>query len=508
MRLDYKWRASMIAGIALFLSVLDNTIVAVALPRMREYFHSTVTSVNWVAIAYFLAQAAAIPVTGYFVDRLGTKRVFLAALTGFLIGSAFCVVAPREGWLIAARVLQGLGGGAIFPVGFTIVYRAFPAVERINATTVIGGPVLLAPALGPTLGGYLTTAFDWPAIFFINLPVGGIALVLAAVFLRNHGTEFTAQDRSSQASGHLDLLGLLLSMSAFTLFVLALTLLGQWGVTDAWALGLLGLSLLLVTSFVLVELNVEDPVMDLRLFLSFTFSISTVLMCLLSVFVIGSLFLIPYFLVNVTGYSALAVGYSLLSLGVTTGLGAALSGVLYKRFGPRTVITFGFLLLVLSSCALTRLTVSTTGLSLQLWLSLRGLGFGLTLVPLQTLAFAVVEEGALARATSLLNVLRQVFSALGVALLTALLATQTRHYQNAESTHVLCSRLGPDPSHCIWRHATTMGLNESFLWVALATGACMLAGLFVGRDPVLEEARRNETERQKGGCAATLSASV
>lgn len=509
MRLEYKWYASITAGMALFLSVLDNTIVAVALPRMREYFHTSLTLVNWVAIAYFLAQAAAIPITGYLSDRLGTKPVFLAALSGFLIGSAFCVVAPDAGWLIAARVLQGLGGGAIFPVAFTIVYRAFPAIERINATTVIGGPVLLAPALGPTIGGYLTTTFDWPAIFAINLPIGGVALALAVMLLRDRQTELAFLVKPRRASGAFDLSGLLLSMSGFTLFVLGLTLLGQLGSTSPWALGLLGLSVLLLASFVLVELNVQDPVMDLRLFLSFSFSISSILMCLLSVFVIGSLFLIPYFLVNVSGYSALAVGWSLLSLGVSTGIGTALSGVFYKRFGPRAVIAVGFLLLGLSSYALTKLTVSTTGPSLQLWLSLRGLGFGLTLVPLQTLAFAVVKEDELARAASLLNVLRQVFSALGVALLTALLAAKSHYYQNAATTHAACARAVSRLDDCISRHATTLGLNDTFLWVAAATGGCMLAGLCVGRDPVLEEAKQGTATQKKDGCAeSSLSASA
>lgn len=182
--LEYKWQAAIIVGLGLFLSVLDNTIVSVALPAMRQTFNTDFDTITWVVTAYFLAQAAVIPVTGYLSDRAGTKLVFVVAMSIFIVGSALSVVAPSKEALVAARVIQGIGGGALWPTSFAIAYRAFPRHEWGRATTIIGVPVLLAPALGPVMGGYLTTTFDWRAIFTINLPIGFAALVLGSSLLR------------------------------------------------------------------------------------------------------------------------------------------------------------------------------------------------------------------------------------------------------------------------------------------------------------------------------------
>ncbi len=207
MRLDYKWQAALITALGLFMAVLDNTIVSVALPQMADAFHTDISTITWVATAYFLAQAAVIPVTGYLSDRIGTKTVFLSALAVFTIGSGLCAISPTHTALIAFRVLQGVGGGALFPTAFAIIYRVFPPAERGPASAVIGVPILLAPAFGPTLGGFLTTTFDWHAIFTINLPIGVIAFTLAAVFLRGRAADRVAMGEEPVASRSFDLLG-------------------------------------------------------------------------------------------------------------------------------------------------------------------------------------------------------------------------------------------------------------------------------------------------------------
>ena len=171
MRLDYKWQAALITALGLFMAVLDNTIVSVALPQMADAFHTDTATIAWVATAYFLAQAAVIPMTGYLSDRSARSRLS-SALAVFTIGSGLCAIAPGDTGLMGFRVFQGIGGGALFPIVFTMVYRLFPPTDRGPASAVIGVPILLAPAFGPTIGGYLTTTFDWSAIFTINLPLG------------------------------------------------------------------------------------------------------------------------------------------------------------------------------------------------------------------------------------------------------------------------------------------------------------------------------------------------
>src|SRR5689334_9487412 len=213
------------------MAVLDNTIVSVARPQMQAYFHTDLDTINWVSTAYFLAQAAVIPITGYLSDLIGSKRVFLTALAIFTIGSALCAIAPNEHLLIAFRVLQGIGGGALFPTAFAITFRVFPPTERGLAGAVIGVPVLLAPAFGPTVGGLLTTAFDWHAIFLVNLPIGVIAFLLGFFILRGRGADAAVAGEPAADRGRFDVLGLVLAMTGFTALVYGITEAGNssWG---------------------------------------------------------------------------------------------------------------------------------------------------------------------------------------------------------------------------------------------------------------------------------------
>ncbi|HET9979908.1 MAG TPA: DHA2 family efflux MFS transporter permease subunit, partial [Ktedonobacterales bacterium] len=315
MRLDYKWQAALITALGLFMAVLDNTIVSVALPQMAHTFHTDISTITWVATAYFLAQAAVIPVTGYLSDRIGSKTVFLSALALFTIGSALCAISPSHTLLIAFRVLQGIGGGALFPTAFAIIYRVFPPEERGPASAVIGVPILLAPAFGPTLGGYLTTTFDWHAIFTINIPIGIIAFTLAAIFLRGRAADRAAMGGEIAASQRFDLLGLVLAMGGFTTLVYGITEAGTQGWGDRTVDIYLAIGAVLLIAFVIVELRSNDPVMDMRLFKNYTFTISNVLMWALGAFLFGSLFLLPYFFEQVEGLTPLSAGEILISQG-------------------------------------------------------------------------------------------------------------------------------------------------------------------------------------------------
>src|SRR5579875_163024 len=224
--MHYKWRAAIIVALGLFMAILDNTIVNVALPAMQAAFNTDRNTIIWVVTGYFLAQAAIIPAVGYLSDRVGTKTVFLTALALFVVGSALCSFVPSAGitigstviggekLLVAFRVIQGLGGGAIFPVAFAITFRVFPPAERGPASALIGVPVLLAPVFGPTIGGYLTKYYDWPAIFKVNLPIGVVTFILGLLILRGHQKEVALGDElAASTQKGFDVLGLVLAMA-------------------------------------------------------------------------------------------------------------------------------------------------------------------------------------------------------------------------------------------------------------------------------------------------------
>src|SRR6202022_547816 len=199
----YRWRVAAVVALGLFMAILDNTIVSVTLPQMQKAFHTDFETITWVASAYFLAQAAVIPIVGYLSDRIGSKLVFLTALILFTAGSALCAFAPTKEALIAFRVFQGIGGGALLPVAFAIIFRIFPPTERGMANALLGIPMMMAPAFGPTVGGYLSTSFTWNAIFTINIPIGVVALVLAILVLPGRKADLKNREGRRGGGGSL-----------------------------------------------------------------------------------------------------------------------------------------------------------------------------------------------------------------------------------------------------------------------------------------------------------------
>jgi len=503
----YRWQVTAVVAIGLFMAILDNTIVSVTLPQMQKAFHTDFESITWVATAYFLAQAAVIPIVGYLSDRVGSKLVFLIALALFTIGSTLCALAPTKEALIAFRVFQGIGGGALLPMAFAIIFRIFPPTERAAATAVLGIPIMMAPAFGPTIGGFLSTNFNWNAIFTVNIPIGVVALVLAILVLPGRKAESEQQAGPTGPIGRkrFDIAGLMLSMVGFTALVYGITQAGSKGWGDATVLTFIIGGAAVLVAFVVVELRVSDPVIDMRLFTNYTFTIANIVMWVVAAVLFGSVFLLPLFFENIQGASALTAGELLISQGLAMGVGMALSGTLYNRVGPRILTTIGLVLVVVGTFSLTQLNVNTTGQSLQIWLILRGLGLGFSNPPLQTLAMSAVSNRAMAKASSLVSVTRIVASAIGVAGLTTYLTQQAAAHglaigkaiQAGLATHqfsgvaATCVKLaGPTLNQaavqaCVMRQASAQGLDDTFWVVLICCAASIVLALILGRDPAI-----------------------
>ncbi len=509
MRLSYRWQAALVIVLGMLMPVLDSTIVSVVLPQIATAFRTDYQTITWVGTGYFLANAAIIPIVGYLSDRIGGKTMLLLCLALFTLGSALCVVAPTEQWLIGFRILQGLGGGALVPLGMAMIFRFFGPTERAGAVVLLMLALLLGPAFGPTLGGYLATNFSWNAIFTINLPLGVVALILTFLVLRENahaGTPATEGEAGSDAPGaqRFDLPGLALSMAGFSALVYGITEAGSRGWTDTSVLAFLTIGSVLLVAFIIAELRATDPVMDVRLFRSYTFTMANILTWATVAVLFGSLFLLPYFFEGVEGLSSLTTGEILISQGLAMAVGLAIGGKLYNKVGPRILAVTGVAIVALSMLGFTRLDVTTTGADLQLWLILRGVGLGLVGQPLQTLAVSVVSNQQMAKATSLISATKMVFGAVGVAVLTTYLTQQTTTHAGeiaaGFSTHPVSEvaatclaqvgqQAGP-LQQCVAQHALTLGLNDTFLFSLIGCLVCTALALFVGRDPALEAAKR------------------
>ncbi|HVB73598.1 MAG TPA: DHA2 family efflux MFS transporter permease subunit, partial [Ktedonobacteraceae bacterium] len=459
-------------------------------------------TITWIGTGYFLANAAIIPIVGYISDRVGAKTIFLIALGVFTLGSALCAFAPNPQALIAFRVLQGIGGGALLPVAMAMIFRLFGPTERAGAMSLLMIPLLLGPAFGPVLGGYLATRFSWNAIFTINLPLGVVAFVLSLLVLRGRAADQEANGTNESGGKGFDLLGLLLSMGGFTAFVYGINRAGTDGWGNSTVIAFLAAGGVLLAAFVIVELLVKDPVMNVRLFRSYTFSMANFLIWVTTAVLFGSIFLLPYFFEGVEGLSAMTTGEILIAQGLAMAVGLAASGRFYNRVGPRLLSVIGAAIVAVSMIGFTRLTVTTTGADVQIWLILRGLGLGLVAQPLQTLAVSVVSNKQMAKATSLMSSTKTVFGAVGVAVLTSYLTQRaTTHATDALANCAqVAQRAGVHSMvfrACVSQHALTMGMNDTFLFSLIGCAICAVLAIFVGRDPALEAAkaakRRGET---------------
>lgn len=436
--LPYKWIVALVVIFGVFMSVLDQTIVTIAIPRFQTAFGAGLTDVQWVLTAYTLTLGVVTPTTAFFADRLGTKRFYLIALALFTVGSALCGLAWSLGALIFFRILQALGGAFLFPLAITQLYRAFPLEERGLAGGVFAVAALLAPAVGPTLGGYFITYASWPLIFYSNIPVGLVGLLLGIMLLR---------EVPSALRTPFDFPGFLLVASGLAAVLYALS----DASTDGWGSGkvlsfLCG-GLILLGLFVLVELTIVrrggHPLVDLQLFTNGPFLSSNLVSALLTFAFFGGFFLLPVYWQNLRGLNAYQAGLQLLPFAFASMVAALVGGRLVDRIGVRWVVLPGLIILALTTWGFADLTLFTPYWQQQLLLLVRGVGFGLVLQPLSVAALSRIRPERFALASSLYTVIRFVFTSLGVAVLASLVQTQTKvHYTHLAELVTPASRLG------------------------------------------------------------------
>ncbi|GAC1624321.1 MAG: DHA2 family efflux MFS transporter permease subunit [Ktedonobacteraceae bacterium] len=419
--LAYKWVVASVVVFGVFMSILDQTIVNIAIPRLQTAFGADIHSVQWVLTAYILTQGVITPTAGYFADTLGTKRFYIISLGAFTLGSVLCGLAWSLPALIFFRILQGAGGAALFPLSITMLFREFPPQERGIASGVFGVPALLAPAIGPTLGGYLVTYAGWQAIFFINLPIGILAIVLVSIFIR---------ETQVQINQRFDFLGFF-----FVAVGLATLLYGLSDAsTDGWGSGqvigsVVG-GLLALAIFVAVELAIirreGRPLLDLRLFTNWPFTVSIIASLFVIFSLFGGVFLFPVYLQSLRGQSAFAAGLLLLPQAIAAMVSTIVGGRLVDRIGVRGVMIPGLLVLAFATWQLSSLSLYSTYGWIQFVLIIRGLALGLCIQPLTVAGLSEIPSYQLAQASSLNTVARAVASSLGIAVLATLVQTQTQ----------------------------------------------------------------------------------
>lgn len=418
-RLAYKWKVLISVIFGIFMIILDTTVVNVAFQTIRREYNTSLSNSQWVISIYTLALGIATPLSGFLSDRFGIKRMYVGGLGTFVLGSLLCGLAPALSssiWLlVAARALQGFGGGIAQPLGSALLFSTFPPNEQGTALGIFGIALVVAPALGPILGGLLVDQGVWRWIFFINIPIGIVGVALATRFLR---------ERKPERVPALDPLGLLSAVVGFGAVLYAASIAaeqgwGSAGVLTWFAVG--GVSLVL---FVIVELFVaKEPLLNLRLFGNTTFLTASLIGYVTVIGLFGAEFLMPVYLQALRGRTALQTGFILLPLALTSGVITPLAGRLYDRIGPRVLIVTGFSILLINTWQLSQIQADTPIGWILFLLALRGAALGFTIQTTFATALAAVPRHALARGSSLINGTRFVVQSIGVAVLATVLAS-------------------------------------------------------------------------------------
>ncbi len=410
----YVWRIAPVIVLGTIMSILDTTIVNVALDTLGRELHATLSSIQWVVTGYMLALAAVIPISGWASRRLGAKNVWLFSVLMFTLGSTLCGIATSPTELIAFRVLQGIGGGMIMPVGQLMMASAAGPKNMGKITAITGVPAMLAPILGPTIGGAILQVTSWRWIFFVNVPIGIIAITAGLRLI--HRSE-RARDGES-----LDYLGLILMAAGLPLFTYGLAEIGALGTFESARVIIpIIVGLGLIGAFIWHALRARRPLLELHLYRRPTFSAAAVCMFLVGAAMFGSMILFPLYWQNIRHQSVIDTGM----LSAPQGLGMALvmpfAGKLTDRHGGGLLALLGVTLTTIFTLPLAMVGAHTSTAYLLVMMFLRGTGIAFAFVPTMTAAFASLKHSELSDATPQLNVIQRVGGSIGTAILAVVL---------------------------------------------------------------------------------------
>jgi EmrB/QacA subfamily drug resistance transporter len=477
-----------------FVSVLDTTIVNVAISRIQTEFGGTTDQVQWVANGYTLAEGVVVPLSAWLSARFELSRLYILSLLGFGAGSALCGLAGSLNTLVAFRIVQAIGGGILPVITLIILYRIVPREKIGTAMGLYGLGVLVAPGIGPSLGGYLVEYVSWRWIFYVNVPIAIVGAIAAVMVLPHF---------PGGRAGRFDVLGFLTVATGLFTLLLALSEGQRWGWSSYKILILLTVSVLSLALFVVIELEVDEPLMDVRVFRYWPFTNSLLLISVLSIGLFTVLFYIPLLLQQGMGLAPFPAGLVLLPQALAMAVLTPISGRLYDRIGPQWPAVIGLLIVAVTTYRMHQISLDTSQSEIMWMLAFRAVGIGLCLMPIFTSGIASLPQAQVSQGSTLNNVVRQTSSALGVAASTALVDRQRAQGLSNRAdllpANTPTPHLGP-PGIPDW--LTTYALDQQtqlqtfanavdwlFIVVAILTAAGVVLAIFLrsGRAPASDQ---------------------
>ncbi len=455
--------------IGAFVSILNETLLNIAFPSLMEQFGIGEATVQWLSTSYMLVVGILVPITALLQLWFSTRQMFIGAMSLFLVGTIICGFAPVFGVLLTGRILQAVGTGLMIPVLMNTILSIYPPQNRGAAMGMIGLVIMTAPAIGPTLSGLIVDALNWRWLFYLVMPLAAFSIIFAAMFLKNV-TELTKPK--------VDFISIILSTIGFGGIVYGFSSAGEGSWSDPvviWCIAAGAISLLL---FVWRQLSMKEPMLDLRTFKYPMFSLVTILMLVLMMSMFSTMIMLPLFLQNALGMTALAAGLVMMPGGIINGLMAPITGKLFDKFGPRVLVIPGLVLLVISIFLFSRVNASWTGGYVIFLHVMMMIGISMVMMPAQTTALNQLPRLLYPHGTAIMNTLQQVAGAVGMALFISIMTAGAKNYV------VTTGDLNPVES-------MIAGLHSAFITGLVLAIAALVLGLFVKRASTPSEQERS-----------------
>jgi DHA2 family multidrug resistance protein len=433
-----KWLVTASIGFGSLMAAIDTSIVNVALPHIRGTVGATIQEITWVSTAYIIATVLVMPLTGFLGSLFGQNRLYLASLVLFVIGSALCGLARTLPMLVFYRALQGFGGGALQPTQQAILRQTFPPREQGMAMAMFAMVIMIGPAVGPTLGGWITDNYSWPWIFYINIPIGALGIFMTWRFVNEpEDVRVANRARAEAQKRNLDLAGIVLMCATVSLLQYVL----EEGPRDDWfeskkILICTVVAVVCAVALVIRELSAPAPVINLRLFRDRTFAAATVIGGLMFAMLMGSMFLLPVYMEEILGFNATQSGTALMPRTLAMMALTPIVGRLYNHVKPAIMVAAGVVFFVIGSFGLSHITLQSSTGDIVLPMIVTGFGFACLFIPLTTVALTNVARADLTDAAGLNSFVRQVGGSIGLTIFATLLTNYAAEATSSIGTHV------------------------------------------------------------------------
>jgi MFS transporter, DHA2 family, multidrug resistance protein len=425
MKQTNKWLVALTIILPTFIEVLDTSVVNVALDNIAGSLSASLNEVTWVSTSYMIANAIVVPLTVWLSRLFGRQRYLMASIVLFTLSSFLCGAATSLGSMILFRILQGIGGGGLMALALSILMETFPQEEHGIAMAIFGVGTLTAPALGPLLGGWVVNNWSWPWIFYINIPIGVLAIIMTNLFIQDpHYLQRTTFKEK------LDYWGIILVVLGVGCLQVVLSK-GQdedW-FASTYITALTGISIVSLVAFVIVELKSPHPVLNLKVFKDACFTSANVIGCAAFMVMFSSFILLPIFLQQLMGYDAFQAGLAVTPLGISSMISMMAVGLLINKVNPRIITLAGIFCLVASSLMMSRFNLSVD-FNTIIWPTIfLGAGIGMVMVPLTTMMYATLPKAEVGDASSIFNSLRNIASSMGIAVMMTILSRRMQFHQ-------------------------------------------------------------------------------